>query len=330
MVMSSWQQPEQPLEISDSEDDAPTEDHPPAPADDGPDVQPSTAYAIVHPGGPGVVNLTAQHVHMRKTVRAALPRLEAKLAFEDAFPDAITLAQNVHDTLVDVAHEFGYIGLEQALRNNEKVSGPISSIVKQRMSTYRGSVKKLADTHAAAYYQLKQGCAPLVTHLFDHLTYNYPFNYDPNNNNIHVFWNKPYGHEAYTAMLHASFFTGQNALGIKNASLFRSSLDTRPEEKEIPIPMLAFVGTAVHAAISEWRTGNHTHVTFSADAFLDVYNEHKILLNGIKSKNPRGFHSMMHRLYREASGAAATTTGAAITAANQALAFVDLAGMDSD
>ena len=46
------------------------------------------------------------------------------------------------------------------------------------MSTYWGSVKKLANTHAPVYYQLKPGCAPLVNALFDHLSYNYPFTWD--------------------------------------------------------------------------------------------------------------------------------------------------------
>ncbi|RDX41449.1 hypothetical protein OH76DRAFT_1302311, partial [Lentinus brumalis] len=71
-------------------------------------------------------------------------------------------------------------------------------------------------------------------------------------------------------------------------------------EKEIPISMLAFIRTANHAAIMEWHTGTHTHVSFSANTFLDMYNEHKLLLSGIKAGNACGFHLMMHRLYRDA------------------------------
>ena len=56
----------------------------------------------------------------------------------------------------------------------------------------------------------------------------------------------------------------------------------------------------IHAALMEWRSGTHTNITFSADAYLNVYNKHKLLLDGIKSKNVRTFHSMMHRLYRKA------------------------------
>ena len=42
-------------------------------------------------------------------------------------------------------------------------------------------------------------------------------------------------------------------------------------------------------------------MAFSADAFTDAYNEHITLLTGIKNKNVRGYHAMMHRLYREAT-----------------------------
>ena len=85
------------------------------------------------------------------------------------------------------------------------------------------------------------------------------------------------------------------------------------------MPMLALVGAAVrhlrsiycpscansvntqlHASLSEWRTGVHKKGTFSADAFLDAYTEHVTLLTGIKTQNPRAYHTMMHRLYTEA------------------------------
>lgn len=42
-------------------------------------------------------------------------------------------------------------------------------------------------------------------------------------------------------------------------------------------------------------------MAFSADAFADAYNEHILLLTGIKNKNVRGYHAMMYRLYREAT-----------------------------
>ncbi|KAH9846213.1 hypothetical protein C2E23DRAFT_696953, partial [Lenzites betulinus] len=72
-------------------------------------------------------------------------------------------------------------------------------------------------------------------------------------------------------------------------------------EKEIPIPMLALVGAALHASVTEWRSGAHKPAAFSGDSYVDAYNEHVILLQGIQLKNLRAFHVMMHRLYRQAT-----------------------------
>ena len=92
-------------------------------------VQPPTAYAIILPNGPGVVNLTAQHPHIRNIVRTVVPRLEAKLAAEDLFPDPITLSHTLHEELIAAAQEHGYTGLEQALHTMLNVGGPIGAIV---------------------------------------------------------------------------------------------------------------------------------------------------------------------------------------------------------
>ncbi|KAI1784148.1 hypothetical protein LXA43DRAFT_850149, partial [Ganoderma leucocontextum] len=102
----------------------------------------------------------------------------------------------------------------------------------------------------------------------------------------------------------------------------------RADEREIPMPMLALVGAALHASLSEWRTGVHKRGTFSADAFLDAYTEHITLLTGIKTQNPRAYHVTMHRLYMEASGTAPPTAN--VANATDALAYVDFAGMKVD
>ncbi|KAI0801486.1 hypothetical protein C8Q74DRAFT_1186124, partial [Fomes fomentarius] len=67
-------------------------------------------------------------------------------------------------------------------------------------------------------------------------------------------------------------------------------------EKEIPLPMLALIDTVIHALINEWTSGTHKAITFAADTYLDVYNEHIT----IKEANIRAYHLLMHRLYKDA------------------------------
>ncbi|EJF55361.1 hypothetical protein DICSQDRAFT_176032 [Dichomitus squalens LYAD-421 SS1] len=101
------------------------------------------------------------------------------------------------------------------------------------------------------------------------------------------------------------------------------------KEKEMPMAMVALVGAAIHAALSEWKTGVHKPKPFSADAVADAYNEHIILLTGIKNKNLRAYHAMMHRLYREASGITPVPVQA-IATGGDALEHIDFEGMDID
>ncbi|RPD62620.1 hypothetical protein L227DRAFT_561968 [Lentinus tigrinus ALCF2SS1-6] len=293
-----------------------------------PAILPAARYQIVRTNG-RPVSLFAQHPHVQHAVRAALPSLEAHLVHDDPFPDGITLGRNVTDALINNAGRLGYTGLEEALRMNDAVSRPLATLVKQRISTFRGGIKKIADANVAAFYNLVPNqCAPLVSALFDHLAYNFPFTWDATSETVNVQWHKPYGHAVYPAMLRVSFFTGTAAIGTQYPDLFNSSLDNRAEEKEISIPMLALVGTAIHAALTEWKTGTHYSIPFAADAYLDVYNEHRLVLSGIKAKNPRAFHSLMHRLYREASGV--TPAASTSTTANEMLSRMDWDAMEVD
>ena len=49
----------------------------------------------------------------------------------------------------------------------------------------------------------------------------------------------------FANLLRVCFFTGPSAIGVKSTTTFVSTLASRPQEKEIPIPMLALIGAAV-------------------------------------------------------------------------------------
>ncbi|KAH9997087.1 hypothetical protein BJV77DRAFT_923028, partial [Russula vinacea] len=66
---------------------------------------------------------------------------------------------------------------------------------------------------------------------------------------------------------------------------------------EVPIPMVALVGTALFASLYEWRTGEHRPIGFSANMFLNVYFGHINTIKHIEDNNNRVFHSMMSDIY---------------------------------
>lgn len=71
-------------------------------------------------------------------------------------------------------------------------------------------------------------------------------------------------------------------------------------ESSLSRPVLTPLVHKLHASVIEWRSGSHKPAPFSGDSYIDSYNEHVVLLQAIQQKNPRAYHVLMHRLYRQA------------------------------
>ncbi|KAI1782634.1 hypothetical protein LXA43DRAFT_1103652 [Ganoderma leucocontextum] len=288
-------------------------------------------YVIVPPTQPGgTLQLMAQEENIRITVRLTIGDLDRYLAFENGFPDAMTCSRVIADLLAGAAHSLGFMGLQDHLQTDKDFTRSLSALPKQCMSTFRGGIKKLADAQVVAFYALSPGeCKEKVEWLFYHLAYVYPFSYTAEKKS--VTWSAPNKGAIVRHLLHLAFCNGPTSIAAKNPEHFKSSIEQMPQanEKEMPMPMVALVGAAIHAALSEWKTGIHKPAAFSADVFADAYHEHTILLSGIKNKNVRAYHIMMHRLYREATGIT-PPTGAAAPPGGTALDQVDFANMDMD
>lgn len=86
--------------------------------------------------------------------------------------------------------------------------------------------------------------------------------------------------------------------------------------REVPIPMVALVATAVsaatyptvltnmmnqmYAAIHEWRNGTQIVTEFSASAYLDVYRGHIGTFNYIKERRADAVHTILCDIYSQA------------------------------
>ncbi|PIL31106.1 hypothetical protein GSI_05802 [Ganoderma sinense ZZ0214-1] len=292
------------------------------------------AYDIKPPATPGgVLSLKEQDAHIQDMIRHTFLRVESNLVFDNGFPDAVGRARFVYEAMQESAKELAYGALDRLLGTDQSFARTLASLPNQRISTFRSNIKKNADSTVGAFYGVQQApgqageTADKVEWTFDHLKYIYPLVLEPADKRSAA-WAKPYQNPAVASMLRSCFFTGATAVGNRDAARFVSSRLDREDELEIPMPMLALVGAAIHASLSEWRTGIHKKGTFSADSFLDAYTEHVTLLTGIKAQNPRAYHTMMHRLYCEASGVLAPAAN--VASASDALAHVDFAGMEVD
>jgi hypothetical protein len=86
---------------------------------------------------------------------------------------------------------------------------------------------------------------------------------------------------------------------------------------EVPMAMVALVATGVcyvlsmryiantesqlYAAIDEWSTGQRHPMEFSAQAYLEVYQENMALLMKIQDQHNPYFHHMMSEIYLNVS-----------------------------
>ncbi|TBU52392.1 hypothetical protein BD310DRAFT_952753 [Dichomitus squalens] len=315
--------------LENTQDLAPPQDATPQPTPEPPvdhNLLPSAHYTIVTaaPGAPVLLN--PQHLHIRAIIHATIPRLEVFLLTEHAFPDHFTTSQFIRMALIEAAQTFKYLGLGRRLNDDQEFINPLVVLTKQRISSFRSVVKK-------SHYPLATSpdTTALVNGLFEWLTYIYPYTEQASTTNGKrtVPWNKPYLNDCVVAVLRAAFFTGPHSIVNAAPAIFASTLPQRQDECEVPMVMVALVGTTIHAVLSDWNSGLNKSQRFSTDAYLDVYNEHIVLLKGIKSENARGYHIMMHRLFTCAR-CDTVMPFLHLPHTNTALAHVDFAAMDVD
>ncbi|KAI1784555.1 hypothetical protein LXA43DRAFT_901354 [Ganoderma leucocontextum] len=187
-------------------------------------------YVIVPPTQPGgTLQLMAQEENIRITVRLTIGDLDRYLAFENGFPDAMTRSRVIADLLAGAAHSLGFMGLQDRLQTDKDFTRSLSALPKQRMSTFRGGIKKLADAQVVAFYGLSPGeCKEKAEKKS-------------------VTWSAPNKGAIIRHLLHLAFCNGPTSIAAKNPERFKSSIEQMPQanEKEMPMPMVALVGAAV-------------------------------------------------------------------------------------
>ncbi|KAJ6614113.1 hypothetical protein B0H10DRAFT_2221585 [Mycena sp. CBHHK59/15] len=92
-----------------------------------------------------------------------------------------------------------------------------------------------------------------------------------------------------------AFIKGSPSLASKYSELFVTNVNGK---KEVPIPMVALAGTAVHAALSEHCSGRHVPSKFEGNSLQEVYDTHLLLLDRLCQANS----TVLEDLYAVLSG----------------------------
>ncbi|KAH9857830.1 hypothetical protein C2E23DRAFT_881394 [Lenzites betulinus] len=288
---------------------------------------PANAYQVIFPAHGGQLSLKSQHPDIQDVLRASNQRLERDLVSHDAFPDARNRGRSVRLAMVETAKALEprakYKQLTHRMINDGTFTRALSAIPNQRISSFRGKVKEKSDAAVASGYVLVSGkSSDKVNWLLPELIYVYPCDFESKS----ISEAKPYQHSVVVSVIRETFFKGPKSFANRNPDVFRSSLPNR-DEKEIPAAMLALVGTAIHASLVDWKSGEFINASsFSADRYLDAYNEHVTLLKAIRTASLQKYHTMTHKLYDVVSGLA----DPAQTGTPSAVGRLDIDAMEVD
>ncbi|EPQ50050.1 hypothetical protein GLOTRDRAFT_134307 [Gloeophyllum trabeum ATCC 11539] len=275
----------------------------------------------------GTLNLTAQTREIQEVVRIAIDIITVGILMDEAYPDMGDKIKLGVDACADAARELGddYLPILQKLKDKrEKVfRHSLGALPVGRISLTRGEIRTVAVAQVVGHYGLTQGCGEYAAGLLQGQRYIFPGDLRPGGR----FKSKePYRHPAVLNVLQQAIFTGRSSFASGHIQLFESSSKDYPDEKEVPLAMLALVSTAIHAAIDEWSSGTVMQLDFSGNRFAAVYTAHKDTLKHIQKTSPKFYHETMAYLFKTARGATYDRAGGDVV--NSAITLMDLSGLD--
>ncbi|KAG5638099.1 hypothetical protein H0H81_001866 [Sphagnurus paluster] len=236
---------------------------------------------------------------VKQVLRAAIDQATYEFLFVAAYHPSEDLFSYQQALIVKCAVKLRLDVLADRLKNDVTMVDEIARLINSRLTLVRGGIKKIVGAKVEGYFSLAvsaQSCKDRVAELVHDLSYIYPIKNDD------IVEGKPYQHPILIATLKESFFaSGRKSLGDKYALKFLSSITDgeASKEPEIPLPMIAFVATALHSALDDWFSGECKKTSFNADAYEDIYNSHVSLLDDIRKQKVK-YHRMASNLYKSA------------------------------
>ncbi|KAI9446051.1 hypothetical protein H4582DRAFT_2069399 [Lactarius indigo] len=243
---------------------------------------------------------------VRNVVQEAIENLQASLMFNHSFPTAPVAFTFTKESLITAAEKYkpGAAHIQRRLQQDGEYLAKIVPLVRVRVPLMRSEIKE----HCNAY------CVPALVSIGSASNIAQVVRLQVSNFN-HTFPTKrglfigtplhthPYCNECIISVIQDLFFTGRmSSFASRFAHLFpehqgHDGVSTR----EVPVPMVALVATAMYATLHEWRTGKQQGTEFSANTYLDVYRCNANTLNFILNQWPNAYHVMMADIYTQAS-----------------------------
>ncbi|CDO72218.1 hypothetical protein BN946_scf184970.g70 [Trametes cinnabarina] len=253
---------------------------------------------LVYNNGLGKLGKLKQHPRVRRTLGMAIAECQMNILTKTAFPEG-TGKYNVvaRYALTQAAERLGYTQLVKRLKTDDEYAMALASIPVNRIPLFRSKAKDVVKATVKTVYNLKAGDEPHVNWLQHGCRYIYPHQYE----------DKFDGENAYRLSIfadgiQAAYFSSPKSFGWKITKRFTSSLPDKPDELEIPAPLLALISTAVFAVIEEHRSARCEAIDFTTNAFSKAYERNMKILNSIRAEDPDEYHNLTHGLYEAICG----------------------------
>lgn len=124
------------------------------------------------------------------------------------------------------------------------------------------------------------------------------------------------------------YFNGSKSVGVVFAHKFTVIVKNKANWPEVSIPMVALTSTSVYAALFWKAQGSPPKFNFTGNQFSEVYVFHVQFLEDLKKNAPQKFHKLMADIFGAIEDLMHTMKNIGTDSKINALAFLDLDGMD--
>ncbi|KAH8978804.1 hypothetical protein EDB86DRAFT_3090016 [Lactarius hatsudake] len=271
----------------------------------------------------------SQHPLIRAIVQDAIENLRASILFVNTFPDATVAFTLTKDALITATENHGHGGgiVQRRLQVDDEYLTKLISLI----PIFRGEVKDWCNAVSVAPI-IAIGSVTDISRLIRKQLSNYTYIFPgaPGNMGITglVRTSLPYRNARIITVIRDLYFMGGLTSFVSRFhhlfTLHRG--EDGVEHREVPMPMVALVATALYATLYEWRGGEQQTTEFSANAYMDAYLANMNTLKHILNHQARAFHIMMSDIYTQARQCYSGGTGGGTVP----LSTIPIANLDLD
>ncbi|KAG2114135.1 hypothetical protein DEU56DRAFT_919634 [Suillus clintonianus] len=228
----------------------------------------------------------------------------------------------------DLPRTCGVTPIYDRIKTNNSYASALATLVDARVPLFRTELKDDACAQVTAYYRLRPDCVDTTKALLANHVYHYAQHFDDTNDPIPQ-PTKPYSADILPYLMKGRYFNGSKSVGVKFANHFKEIAGNKAQRPEVMIPMVALTSTSVYAALLWKSSKSPSKFNFTGNQFSEVYIFHVNFLNEMEENAPSKFHKLMADIF-EAVQKLCSNGATAIASHKDAMAFLDLDGMDDD